>query len=65
MASAMNRSPANRSPAHRSIDIDDPEEVWFWCREFDVMPLELISAVVAVGPRLDDVKQKLARIPMR
>jgi hypothetical protein len=58
MANAMNRSPANRR-----IDIYDPDEVSFWCREFDIMPVELISAVITVGPRVDDVKAELGHIP--
>ena len=56
MASAINRSPASRS-----IDIDDPDAVCFWCRELDVTPLDLISAVVSVGPRVDAVRQELSR----
>ena len=55
-------SKTSRSPANRCIDIDDPEEVHFWCQELDVMPLDLVSAVVAVGPRVRDVKEQLARI---
>jgi hypothetical protein len=51
----------NRSPAKRRIDIYDPDEVSFWCREFDVMPVDLISVVVTVGPRVDDVRRELGR----
>ena len=58
MANAMTRSPANRR-----IDIYDPEEVGFWCREFDVMPVDLISVVITVGARVEDVKAELGRMP--
>jgi hypothetical protein len=32
-------------------------------KEFDVMPLDLISVVVTVGGRVDDVKAELGRVP--
>jgi hypothetical protein len=52
----------NRSPAKRRIDIYDPDEVSFWCGEFDVTPVDLISMVMTVGPRVDAVKAEL-RVP--
>jgi hypothetical protein len=54
----------NRGPTERSIDICDPSEVRFWCRELEITPLELRYVVNAVGPMVDDVKQELARMPM-
>jgi hypothetical protein len=50
----------NRGP--RRIDITDPDELRFWCRELGVAPAELLFVLAAVGPLVDDVKQELARI---
>jgi hypothetical protein len=51
-----------RVPAYRRIDIDDPDEVRFWCNELGVPPLDLLRLVSAVGPVVDDVKTELARL---
>jgi hypothetical protein len=34
-----------RVPAYRTIDIEDPDEVRFWCNEFDIPPLDLVSVL--------------------
>jgi hypothetical protein len=51
-----------RVPACHTIDIEDPDEVRFWCNEFDIPPLDLVSVVVAVGPVIDHVRMELARL---
>ena len=54
----MARGPAD----HSHIDVSEPFEVRYWCRELDVTPGDLRRVVDRVGPVVDDVKGELARI---
>src|SRR5262245_41534792 len=62
MEATMASRNRNRVPAYCAIDIEDPEEVRFWCHEFNIAPLDLLSVVLAVGPVVDDVKAELVRL---
>ena len=51
-----------RGPADRSrINLTEPYEVRYWCRELQVPPADLRAAVGRVGPMVDDVRAELAR----
>ena len=41
------------------IDIDNPEHIERWTREFAVDEQQLLNAVKAVGPRVEDVREHL------
>jgi hypothetical protein len=50
----------NRGPADRSrVNIHEPWEVRWWCREFGCTESQLRAAVQAVGVSADAVRRRL------
>jgi hypothetical protein len=45
----------------RRIDVERANELRYWSEHFGVTEEEIRQAVKAVGPKLDDVRQRLAR----
>ena len=50
----------DKAPADLSrVNLDDALEVRYWCARLNVGPEELRACVLAVGPHVDDVQQRL------
>ena len=49
-----------RTPADTSqVSLDEEWEVRYWCERFDVEEKTLRTCVMEVGPRVQDVEQRL------
>jgi hypothetical protein len=49
-----------RAPADLTrVNLEDETEVRYWCAYLSIGPEELRACVLAVGPHVDDVKQRL------
>jgi hypothetical protein len=54
----MSRAPADRS----RINVRDPRELKYWCKQLEVTPERLQRASVLAGVMLTDVKTYLHRL---
>ncbi|MED5620842.1 DUF3606 domain-containing protein [Ideonella sp. BN130291] len=54
-----NAAAAKEPGSHAEIDIGSPQRLAHWARELSVPPEALESAVKAVGPRVDRIKDYL------
>ena len=57
----MAQEKSHALPFHddRSIDLDDPREIPYWLKFFDVSKDELLAAISDVGVSAEAVKQHL------
>ena len=52
-----------REPAdHSRVNIHEDHERQYWAERFGITPQQLIEAVAAVGPKVDDVARKLSKL---
>jgi hypothetical protein len=50
----------DKTPADLTrVNLEDAMEVRYWCARFNIGPDELRTCVLAVGPHVDDVEQRL------
>jgi hypothetical protein len=54
----MTHGPADRS----RINVNEPLEVRYWCRELHVEPRDLRRVIQRVGPLVADVKEEFLRM---
>jgi hypothetical protein len=58
----MSDDRTQRGPQDRSrININEDYELQYWSQKFGVTDEELVSAVDAVGPMVNDVAQRLGK----
>ena len=54
--------PTNWGPANRSrVNVRDPQELRYWCKQLAVSPERLKKAAVLAGVMLTDIKTYLQR----
>ncbi len=51
----------NKSPTHPKINLEEEASLSFWCEELSLRAEELKEIVKKVGPKVQDVREYLAK----